>query len=180
MTQDELVLQLQQLGLQWKRANLSALEGGTRSRAAVADLVLLGVALSCGMHELLSGSEEIALAPGVPPVGLVSLRKFMQGGAAPEVLESRLHPDSGAKELRELPPAERDMARRLQVPSAWVLDAAQALWGRSLTEERDARVEAMEGTTKDNRRTRRAAVTKELEMSIQKRVEKKQLGLNYD
>lgn len=179
LTQDEFVQRLRMLGLSWKRSNLSALEGGDRPRTSLSELVLVAVAFGRPLDELLAGPGQVQLGGHVPQVLLDDLRRFVAGGTAPTQLDALLvNARGGARD--EVPLAERDMARRLDVPTSWVLEAAQALWGHTLTEERDMRVEAMVDTDHENRRTRRASITKQLEVSVRKRVERRELGYEYE
>ncbi|WP_404387396.1 helix-turn-helix domain-containing protein [Humibacillus xanthopallidus] len=179
LTQDELVARLHMLGLRWKRSNLSALEGGERARPALAELVLLAVAFKRPVGDLLSGTGHVRLATHGPSVRLADLRSFLSGGPTPAELEAQLSTPMGDPANPLPPPAERDMARRLGVPISWIFDAAEQQWGHTLTEERDRRVESMSDTTDENRRTRRASMTKQLEVSVQKLVERRQLGHDY-
>lgn len=180
LTQDELVARLHRLGLRWKRSNLSALEGGERARPALAELVLLAVAFKRPVGALLSGTGTVRLAAQGPSVRLADLRRFLTGGPTPAELEAPLSVSTGDSALPVPSPAERDMARRLGVPIGWISDAAERLWGHTLTEERDRRVDSMSDTTEENRRTRRASITKQLEVSVQKLVERRQKDYDYE
>ena len=66
---------------------------------------------------------------------------------------------------RFLGEAERQIARRLQVEPSEVVGLSQRLWGRSLTEERDARSVGFKGNP-EGRAMHRAHISRRLQQEL--------------
>ncbi len=66
--------------------------------------------------------------------------------------------------------ADRTLADRLDVPTEVVARIATELWGRSLTEERDRRVDALGEMEPNERQAHRGHVTRELAQEIERLV----------
>ncbi len=167
-SQDDLARGVRDLGLNWQRSTVAALEAGTRG-LSVEELVVLCRLLRAAPHELVGTDEEVSLGPHSTARG-DAVRRLLTGESdfAADDFDSRFDRDvrRGLKAGDELDQAmqhlwprsrldqrvaayrastgeaEQKLARRLNV-DRWLLSiAAYRLWGRSLSEERDARVSA--------------------------------------
>jgi transcriptional regulator with XRE-family HTH domain len=155
-TQDQIAHQVR-----WSRSTIAALENGLKA-VDVGDLVHLCRCLDIPASTLLEGEGTLWLSPDV----------FSSFGEVRAVLgsasKSRRHlakldaPPVSEEVVRE---AEHKAAKRLSATGAQVLSAAKRQWGRSLTEERDARVRDRLGGTAATARTlqaMRGQVTRQL------------------
>ncbi len=188
-TQDDVAREFQAVGLDWSRAIVAAVEDGRR-RIGADDLVLAAYALGVSPADLLEGSGPVLA--GALAVRLADLREAFsdqpvrqvrawvpkQSEAEKRAMSRQLQatirylesawPDVTVQELAAAKrdargEAEQKAARRLGVSAEDVSVAAHARWGRSLTAERDARVEDAEPTA-DRRvlQARRGHVTRQL------------------
>ncbi|HET6809820.1 MAG TPA: helix-turn-helix transcriptional regulator [Acidimicrobiales bacterium] len=147
LRQDDIALRVQEAGLTWGRSTVAMLEGGSKLIELGELLVLAGV-LECEPEELLAGDGPVKLTDSV--VGdLKVLRAVLAGrGHIRELVDLNPILDDRGRRAGVAAPmpyreAERKMARRLGVSVDDVVEASRELWqGRSLTEERDARVAA--------------------------------------
>lgn len=167
-SQDDLARGVRDLGLNWQRSTVAALEGGMRG-LGVEELVVLCRLLRTPPHELVRADDDVSLGPHTTARG-DAVRRLLAGESdfAPDDFDSRFDRDvqrglEAGDELdqavRRIWPksrldqrvpayrastgeAEQKLARKLRV-DRWLLSvAAYRLWGRSLTQERDARVSA--------------------------------------
>lgn len=120
------------VGLPWTLGRWADAERG-RVAASLPTLLALSAALGVPLAELLVAEEAVAVTPALT-LTPEQLTEVLTGGSPP--LRHVTQPD-----LR-LALATRRVAERLDVPAEDVVEAAHALWGRSLTEERDARASA--------------------------------------
>jgi hypothetical protein len=182
LTQDDLAMSAQRLGFAWGRSSITALEAGKRELTAAEFFALPIIALDAlsAVHPdgwqgavrqwgddlqpaafvQLDRSEDLELDEGCTvPRGVVA-GWFVSGKAKmvrPPV-RSRSAPSMVAGE------AERKLARALGLEPGDVVAAAVKRWGRSLTEERDARTGALvdENTPRRTVQARRGRVTRQL------------------
>jgi len=160
LSQDQLAHRLHVYGLDWSRNNVAALENGSRNVDA-AELLLLAAAFRLSPAELLetTATEVRVGAVRVPgpelakmvtdPAAVVDHGKriehveanlleairtaLTQAGAKPTARRVKSVTEAMHRQ------AEREAAQRLGVSAPVVTAIAVALWGRSLTDERDRR-----------------------------------------
>jgi transcriptional regulator with XRE-family HTH domain len=146
-SQDELADAARRAGIDWTRASVASLETGRRGLDAE-EFMLLPLAL-----KILTGRDQWRLGDLLPdvwirmPLGAVtharSLRRLLAGesvegwGVAAGTAEDM---DRAADRLKEQTEAVRHAARRLEVEPGTVSRAAERLWRRSFSEEREQRV----------------------------------------
>jgi transcriptional regulator with XRE-family HTH domain len=146
-SQDELADAARRAGIDWTRASVASLETGRRGLEAE-EFMLLPLAL-----KILTGRDQWRLGDLLPdvwirmPLGAMtharSLRRLLAGesvegwGVAAGTAEDM---DRAADRLKEQTEAVRHAARRLEVEPGTVSRAADRLWRRSFSEEREQRV----------------------------------------
>lgn len=185
-SQDALANDLSALG--WDRGTVTAIETGRR-RVKLEELAALCVVLGCSLADLLDGDSTVAL-DDVAEADLATVRRVLLDGGKnvkltelgwkPPPISATLDPaelhvsansvtaDGGptAEDIRAAGrgEAEGKAARRLNVDSWHVGLGSLELWGRSLTEERDARVaeSTAEGTPARSVQALRGRVTRVL------------------
>jgi transcriptional regulator with XRE-family HTH domain len=180
LTQHELAQLWKRHGLNWARSKVSALEAGNRPQVDVADLVIMAMSLGVPLAELFVGSPvgKVELKPEPNAVeidgpvlqdlfaGSTLTGECLQvGGAAYELHRKHL------EEMTERPKpmqADVELAQRIGVNPSRVAQAAIDLFdGRTLTEERDRRVERMGDLTMQERQAHRGHVTRELSVQLE-------------
>jgi transcriptional regulator with XRE-family HTH domain len=156
-------------GLGWTRSYVAAIEAG-RKRILVAELIYLSDVLRVAPVSLLAGDGPVRHGDA-PPTYLSDVRQVLMTppGHEPPAMQASEAPAAAAEaraRLREdmetaKGEAEQRAAHKLRVHPVVVVTHARLRWGRSLTEERDARVGPATG---DRRATqaRRGWVTREL------------------
>ena len=179
LTQHELAQLWKRHGLNWARSKVSALEAGSRPHVDLGDLVIMAAALGVPLAEFFGGSDpgsvELKPEPGAVQVNGVRLREMFSDVAPDLVLEvwgepSRLHRKHLDQLTEKVHPSQADdeLAQRLGVHRVDVAQAAMILFdGRTLTEERDRRVERMGGLTIHERQAHRGHVTRELSVQLE-------------
>lgn len=148
--QEDVAVAARQLGLDWGRSTVGMLEADHYELKAAELLLLPLVLLRAGIGDvtlaaLLVGDEEnvqvgtVGLFKGEVPKLLGRKASAVTWGTTEvfEVVEAGGHPYAVPRVFGE---AEQKAGRRLGVPARVVMGAALNLWGRSLAEERDARV----------------------------------------
>jgi transcriptional regulator with XRE-family HTH domain len=179
LTQHELAQLWQRHGLSWARSKVSALEAGNRPRVDVADLVIMAVSLGVKLAELFvgpgAGKVELKPEPNAVDVDGPELHDLFAasdtdvnlqvGGAAYELHRKHLEEmTEGPKPMQ----ADVELAQRIGVHPRRVAQAAIDLFdGRTLTEERDRRVERMGDLTLQERQAHRGHVTRELSVQLE-------------
>jgi transcriptional regulator with XRE-family HTH domain len=178
ITAEELAIRLRLFGLAWTRSTITALETG-RKTIDIAEFVALVMAFGGSVEELFGGAGY-GLLPDGDPRPLQELRELFGGGSnrsSLNVLDASIGfvadaswgPDSASRNE-----AEQKAARKFGVDVATVTSFSSVIWGRSLTEEREARVtERVDGTVP--RRTLQAIrgqVTRELLTELEPHVTK--------
>jgi transcriptional regulator with XRE-family HTH domain len=199
-SQDQLAARLRQGGFDMTRSSVAALERAGRS-FDVAELLLLCMALTSTPEELLAGDGPVRITEAAE-VDLKSLRRAVAGIGGlsfsaidtPETREARalpakamlsatkvifgLRPGASDAEIRRAQAsgkaeAEQKVAKRLAMPPAHVGMASFALWGRSLTDERECRVAGRVASVSDrSARMIRAHATREIEQQLRLYLEK--------
>jgi len=163
-SQDEVARRAREEGLRWSRSSVAATEAGNKT-IDVAELVLLSLALDARVDELLAGEGPVQLGAEVtrrlwevrrilasdgatkgiePPKGEVQIwasteleRRMPNLRAHMEAVRQQLSAKARSAARGE---AEQKAARKFQIRADVLSTIALDLWGRSLTEERDARV----------------------------------------
>ena len=142
-SQDEVASRGWRIGLPWTRSTITALEGGRRS-LSISELVLLALTLETSVTELLAGRGYVELGDG-SELPLTDVRDVLGGDRDMAAVRKRIRQGRHQKYQRAMQAvsgeAEQKAARSLGVTSQTIAEAAFDLWGRSLTEERDAKVD---------------------------------------
>jgi transcriptional regulator with XRE-family HTH domain len=164
MTQDEVARRARGAGLPWSRSTVAALEAGTKT-IDVAELVGLAIAVA-PLTELLAGNGPVRL--GALAIDLGTVRKVLAGKSDLLSQEDADYLMQGARRVAAAwavhGEAEQKAARKLHMDALDLATAAQRRWGRSLTEERDARVKdsAPADLSPRSRQALRGRVTRQL------------------
>jgi len=190
LTQEEVAQRASLLGLDgFTRSVIAAIEGKRRA-LSFPEVVLMSACLETSLAELLPSDMPIALSKTVVLdaeeilSGLVGKLPLAEATELPMreldkiASERRVRVGATYASLRSgrlLPPigeAEIKAGRKLGVPSASIADVAQDLWGRTLTEERDALVaELVRDDTRPERiQALRGHATRKLVLGIQQRL----------
>lgn len=184
-SQDELAAAAAREGLAWTRAAVASLETGRR-RLGAFELLLLPLALSeldgerHSVAELLEDVQEVLATPNGGAITGRALRALAAGDSTLDAAaeERRLSAmvavaHEGLLEHVGRREAERHAARKLDQEPDYIAWMAYRLWGHGLTEEREARLEAIEGHASDARRRQavRGHVTRELLDELRQAIE---------
>jgi hypothetical protein len=153
-TQLEAARHLQSYGLAWTRDHVASLETGRRESVGVDELVILASAYQTKISDWFPSSGRVILGQDFTIERSV-LRAALSGGRPP--VRPRTFDFSDVPDLE----ADQRVADRLGVDLEVVTRAARALWGHSLTEERNRRL-ATKGKDPKAIRTLRSGMTKRL------------------
>lgn len=164
-SQDDLARQLREVGLPWRRVTVAEFETGARG-LSIEEAILIAVALGVPLDELIGKGPRVALGEAVAQVDDVGA--VVVGDLSPErAFESvfdlpwrrakredyarlrrykDLWPRGSYQQIRAaLTAAESEVegvaARSFGIEPAVLSVLAFKRWGRSLTDERDARIE---------------------------------------
>jgi len=185
--QDDIVSAARRWGLAWTRSAVADLEAGRR-RLTAEELVLLPIVLndSAGgapsptLEELVAGKGDVALTERAT----MSLRQVAKILRSDETLKLEAPPATTSADMDDLvragwreakaqrshhlalplDDAEKQAGRRLGVPARRIRTASVALWGRTLSAERDARVTG-DGSAR-SKQALRGHVTRQLMESL--------------
>ncbi|WP_158886313.1 helix-turn-helix domain-containing protein [Amycolatopsis anabasis] len=180
LTQEEVAQLARAHDPAWDRRKVEAIENGRRQGLRVEDLLVLATALNVALGEFAAGEGEVRLSEH-RIVGRSLIRAILRGDHVRQDLSDL---PSGAKRAElfrardqiaaaeaALHPAPVDadlvLAARLGVAPQVVLDSAYALWDKTLTEERDARLGDREQPEAGDRKARRNKTTRELSALIE-------------
>lgn len=151
-SQDDLVSRGWQVGLPWSRSTIAALEGGKRG-VELGEVVLLALILNSSVAELLAGDDLTLVGDGTG-MWLDDVRDVLTSDhqtaqeSFPDI-HSRVS-KAKAVDMHDLVmlsangEAEQKAARKLGVTPQTIAQAAYDIWGRSLTDERNLRVEQID------------------------------------
>jgi len=180
LTQHELAQAWKRQGLNWARSKIAALEAGNRPRVDCAELVMMAAGLEATLADLFEGSGEVHLTPHPRIFRRESLRSAFNGEPVeslpwllpgPEREAALEHILASVDAINPWnPPSEADgeLARRLGVPTDAVVKAAMSIFdGRTLTEERDRRVNSLGQMPMSERMAHRGHVTRELATMVE-------------
>lgn len=168
-TQREAAGDLRASGLGWTAANIASIESGRREGIDFGALVLLAHAYDVPLAELFQGEGEVRLS-GEATVELAALRRWLAGAGELVVTVSG---EAARRALGSLPgetvsfQADAELAARLGLRPEDVSAAAEALWGRTLHQERERRLAGFGEMTPAQRRTRRGHITRRLAKELE-------------
>jgi transcriptional regulator with XRE-family HTH domain len=179
-SQEDLAARGWRVGLPWSRSTIAAVEAGKRG-VDLGEVVLLALVLDAPVSDLLSGSGAVQLGDG-SRVSLSDIRRVLTGDASsartifPDVKRRIFAARKDAHDrvmLSASGEAEQKAARKLGVTPHVIAAAAWDLWRRSLTEERNARVdqESLDTTEARSSQALRGHVTRQLLGEIESLVE---------
>jgi transcriptional regulator with XRE-family HTH domain len=150
-SQDDLVSRGWQVGLSWSRSTIAALEGGRRS-VELGEVVLVALILDSSVAELLAG-DDLATVGGGTRMALEQVRQVLTSAPRsaqkvfPDIFRrvSRVHGQDKFSRvmLSANGEAEQKAARSLGITPKMLARAAYDLWTRSLTDERNLRVDEL-------------------------------------
>jgi hypothetical protein len=159
-SQDDLVSRGWQVGLPWSRSTIAALEGGRRS-VELGEVVLVALILDSSVAELLAGDDLATVGDGTR-MALEQVRQVL--GSTPRSAQN-LFPDIFSRVskvhgqdkfsrvmLSANGEAEQKAARSLGITPKMIAQAAYDLWKRSLTDERNLRVDDLTADGKSSTR----------------------------
>ncbi|SDD58125.1 Helix-turn-helix domain-containing protein [Actinokineospora iranica] len=184
MTQHEAARLFKQYGLRWSRSKVAAIEAGDRETVSLADVLLLAFVFKVSIDEFFAGDGDVILADQLSPVPRGSVIAIIQGHypefPRPQVsqqeAEEREHQDverlfeiiDARNKLAQATEADQLLARRLGVSVDEVLAASLRLWGRTLTDERNARVVGLgDDLETGERQAHRGHITRELSQQVE-------------
>lgn len=188
LTQYEIANLLSQAGVPMQRSKVAAIEAGTRPNMTLADVLALAIVLDVGLAELLGGEGTVRLA-GSLAVSRQALSGFLRGEVHP-VLEAVPVTDSVTGTPPDLEQvhlarrrlgisrlggtdADQALAKRLGVPHELVTRMAFMLWGHSLTDERDLRVDRLGDVGPRERQAHRGHITRELADEVEAELQRR-------
>ena len=156
-SQTQCARRVSEYGLEWTRDQVASLELGRRESITIDELIILSAAYRVSLDSWFQGTDSIDVA-GCVSMSRESIRATLRG-VAPIIIPT---PPVDA------PPLECDVyvANRLGVNHAHITHIARSLWGRTLTEERDHRLDDSPDKDPKVMRTKRAGVTKQLMAEI--------------
>jgi transcriptional regulator with XRE-family HTH domain len=177
-TQRQFAVTLRMGGVPWKRFHLANIESGRRRDVQVKELALLAVALQVPARQLLSAAGGVELAKDTV---VSDLWAVLEDPSETELPNAAMLNEASFGALFEgehgVWDADERLAARLGVALDDVVDTAERLWGRTLTEERNARASTLPETTElDVRRARRGVITRELAAELEKQLPTKAKG----
>lgn len=162
--QDDVARAMQAAGCSWTRAVVASVEAGRRD-VAVPEVAVLSRVFGVPVKAWYAGEGRVTMGEGAT-WELSALRDYLSG-AEPAFEDERMdeparrdprHAEElmaafmGAVRRNGPGEAEQVAARRLDRSHDQVVAASRALWGRTLTAERDARVDQQAGADASPRR----------------------------
>lgn len=173
LTQDAAAAQLLRTGLNWKRTHVSDLESGRRETLDIGALVVLAAAFDVTPRDFFEGTGAVLLTPRAehPEHGSTAtrdqIRTWLSGEKSTLLLtgvQTSLvavkHADWEARPIAAS--ADKALAEKLDIDPWHVVRAAEQLWGRSLTEERDRRVTDLGDLPVGERQAKQGHITRQL------------------
>lgn len=140
ITQAELARMLTTLGDRWTKGRVHALENGDRESVTISELAQLAIVLRRPLHELVDGEGDARITESAVISRHELAAELLRGGVPAWALDDPALVDPAAAEIAErlgADPEDRDVVRRVH-------EAALQLYGHSATEERAARVGAVD------------------------------------
>jgi transcriptional regulator with XRE-family HTH domain len=160
MAQDALARACRRKGLQWSRSSIAMLEAGRRS-CSISELLIVASALGAPLRLIVSGE----CLPDRPETVMLTATTAANLAAISEALVSpsdrlglrtafRIGWEIGQEMSAwsiESGDADQKAARQLGISTERLMSVAEPLWGRSLTAERERRVNEGPFSTDDHR-----------------------------
>jgi transcriptional regulator with XRE-family HTH domain len=176
-TQDDVARAARSAGIRWNSSRVAALERGEKP-IALSDLLELKAVLDLAGVEGVTWSDLFDSDDVVSfPHGWVAAREIGKAlsGQPSELDPNRVRLMMSIREKTQHftgGEAERKAARRLGVDVRTVLDTSMALWQRSLTAERNARLQAAlpDGGEPRTVQARRGHITRQLVAALEERL----------
>ena len=182
MTQHEASRLFARRGAPLSRSKIEAIEKGRRTNLTFGDVLLIAHTVNVELAELFEGDGEVSLSEHVV-LSRAAIRDLIRGVSVLTASgdwdpASRHNELVGLADLRAAADAEqsagfrgfeadRTLAQRLGIAASAVIGASVQLWGRTLTEERDARVKNLGDLEMPERQAHRGHITRELSQQIQ-------------
>ncbi|MEU4801318.1 helix-turn-helix transcriptional regulator [Actinosynnema sp. NPDC023587] len=177
MTQHEAARLFARRGTPLSRSKIAAIEAGERPNLSFADVLAIAHAFNVELAELFAGDDDVTLSnrltlPSTRIRDLITGAPGVDGGTRwglewrRELLDLT-HVDPEIDQELQTSEADRALALRLRIPPETVIAVAVELWGRTLSEERDLRVEGLGGLDGAERGAHRGHITRELSQEIQ-------------
>jgi len=147
--------------------------GWERSTVSVADVLLLALAFRVSITEFFEGDGDVLLAEHLAPLPREWVIAIMQGNYPQPEITQREAVEQEGRDVEQMfatidafkrgpnaIEADQALARRLKVAVEDVVQVARALWGHTLTDERDARVVELGAVETAERQARRGHITR--------------------
>jgi len=179
LTQDKAAALLVRSGLNWRRTHVSDIESGRRETVDLGALIALAAAWDVSLPDLFAGDGSVLLTPRADyaecrvTASRAELRAWC-GGGRPLVAVGgdRSVPEAMAYHRwrgRSIPiEADRALADKLGVRVEEVVETAELLWDRSLTEERDRLVGELGEIPLGERQARQGHIMRRLNAAVTK------------
>jgi transcriptional regulator with XRE-family HTH domain len=179
LTQHEAARLLSRRGAPWHRSKIAAIESGERPNVSIADVLLLAHTFNVELAELFDGDGDVELSQ-LATLPRPLIRDIIRGMASLEGSKD-WDPHTRHDELLGLArirtagegtrfgarEADQMLARRLDVPVRAVTEIARELWDKTLTDERDERVNQLGDLPLSERPAHRGHITRELSHQIE-------------
>lgn len=161
-TQDDAARHLRSRGLSWTRDHIASLETRRNPRSVtVEELFLLSAAYAVPLASWFEGDGEV-IVTGDVSVPRSVLSAALSTKRAPSAKDALI---VDFADVPDVDRTEQTVAHKLGVEAPDVQHAAQRLWGRTFSQERDRRVG--EGVSPGRARTLRAGMTKRMIREIE-------------
>jgi transcriptional regulator with XRE-family HTH domain len=179
LTQPQLAANLAQVGMPWKRSQVADMERGRRETVDLGTLAVLAAALKVSVASFFEGDGDAMLTPRTEygEYGARAAREVIRGwlsNVTPGIVVAGTSAVSAAMkhwewEGRQIPAeVDIDLAERLDVDPWRVIEAAEQIWGNSVTEERDRRVAELGDVPPGERRAKQGHITRQLSAVVTK------------
>ncbi|GAB2999396.1 helix-turn-helix transcriptional regulator [Saccharothrix stipae] len=190
LTQHETARLFSRRGIPFSRSKIAALEAGERPNPNFADVLLIAHTFNVELSELFEGDGPVAVAEHIT-LNRPLIRDFIRGIAVvggseqwdPKTRRDELFGLSAIRAKGEAwfaakvqgTEADNTLANRLGVSPKAVVDIAQKLWGRTLTDERDAQLADLGDIDINERQARRGHITRLLSQQVQAELDRRGL-----
>ncbi|TDT95341.1 helix-turn-helix protein [Streptomyces sp. 846.5] len=173
LTQGKAADRLARAGLNWKRTQLSDLESGRRESLDVGSLFVLAAAFEVQMPALFEGDGDVLLTPRADfrEYGATATRAQLRSWVAevePDTVGTGTQTAKAALDHlrwhgRSIPiAADQVVAEKLGVDVQRVVEAAEQIWHRGLTEQRDLLVAELGDLDVGERQAKQGHITRQL------------------
>lgn len=179
LTQDKAAELLVSTGLNWRRTHVSDVESGRRETIDAGTLVILAAAFDVPLGDFFAGEGDVLLTPRaeVATAYATATREQLRSALAGKIVgvfvggalsvSAALHYQE--REGRQVPvAADQALADRLGVSLDEVVKAAELLWDRSLTEERDRLVAELGEIAPGERQAKQGHIMRRLNAAVTK------------